>query len=135
MPKSSSHTTLVAGLILFLCAGIYGIFQARELIVGPRIVVESPRNGATVDRSLVVIAGHAKNISAISLNGRTIFVDNNGRFSEQLLLADGYNIITVEAKSRFGKETKETLELVYKEGAPTPKAALRDAPDGPETRS
>ena len=48
------------------------------------------------------------------MNDRQMFTDEEGEFSEKLLLSYGYNIITVKAKDRFGRETKKTLELIYK---------------------
>ncbi len=74
----------------------------------------TPLNGASVEHSLINIEGVAKNISHISMNDRQMFTDEEGEFSEKLLLSYGYNIITVKAKDRFGRETKKTLELIYK---------------------
>jgi hypothetical protein len=38
------------------------------------------------------------------LNGRAIFTDTGGNFSEDLLLAPGLNRIRLEAKDKFGKQ-------------------------------
>ena len=43
-----------------------------------------------------------------------IYTDENGNFSETLLLQDGYNIIQFTAKDKFNREVMETLELVYR---------------------
>ena len=92
----------------------YALFQARNLIRGPMISIENPQNGSTLVESLISIEGHAENISYISLNDRQIFIDEAGAFKEKLLLSYGYNIMTIKAKDKFGRETQETLELVYK---------------------
>jgi len=102
-------------VVLFVLAVLsYGLFQARNLIQGPIITIHSPQNGTTVNNALVEISGEAKNISGITLNDQHIFVDEEGNFREQLLLSYGYTIMTIEASDRFGRETKQTLELVYK---------------------
>ena len=102
-------TTLFAIAILG-----YALFQARNIISGPIVIVQEPENGATLDYSLVDIKGTAKNISHISMNDRQIFTDDKGEFNEKLLLSYGYNIITIKAKDRFGRDTEKTLELIYK---------------------
>jgi hypothetical protein len=60
------------------------------------------------------VVGEAKNVSYLSLNGRQIFTDESGTFSEKLLLPYGYTIMTLKARDRFGRSRTYTLELVYK---------------------
>ena len=91
----------------------YALFQTRNIVRGPIIDVYTPRNGASVSESLITITGTAKNISFISLNGQQIFVDENGSFSQKLLLSYGYNIMTLYARDKFGRETENVLELMY----------------------
>ncbi len=100
-------------MVVLAIAG-YSLFQARNVIQGPVVEIHSPENGTSLSESLISIEGIAKNISHISLNGRPIFIDERGRFAETLLLSYGYNIMTVKASDKFGKEIKKTLELVYK---------------------
>ena len=86
----------------------------NNLIEGPQIIITAPENGSTVNFSLINIVGKARNITSISLNGRTIFIDEDGRIKERVLLSYGYNVLELKAQDRFGREIKKTLELVYK---------------------
>lgn len=103
-------------LIVLFAVGIvaYTFFQTKNIIQGPVITINSPENGSSSATSLVEINGAARNISYINLNGDQIFTDENGVFSEKLLLSYGYNIITMRAQDKFGREVKKTLELIYK---------------------
>lgn len=101
------------GILFILLAG-YSLYQARFLILGPQIWVESPKNGETVEDSLVIIRGRAKNIAWISLNGRQIFTDEEGNWSEKLIVSPGLSIMTVKARDRFGRETEKILQIVLK---------------------
>ena len=101
-------------LILTLTIIGYSLFQARNIIRGPLVEINSPQSGAVLSESFISILGTAKNISSISMNDRPIFIDEHGRFRETLLLSYGYNIITIKATDKFGRKTSETLELVYK---------------------
>lgn len=112
----SAHTYIRIFFALAL-AGIivwYAYSKSEDYLEGPKITIHSPENGITVSRSLVTISGTAEHIAHITLNGRQIFITEEGLFSEQLLLSLGYNIITLKARDRFDREVKQTLELVYK---------------------
>jgi len=98
------------GIVLF-----YAYLQSRAIIAGPQIVLESPQNGITATTSLLAIRGTITNAKETTLNGRTLFIDLKGNFSEQLLLAPGYNIIELTAKDTKGREVKRVLEIVYDE--------------------
>ena len=103
----------IASLLILFVAG-YSFYQARKIIAGPQITIESPKSGATVLSSLIEIVGRAENIASISMNDRPIYIDELGVFKEKLLLAYGYNIIKLTARDKFGRDTVETLEVVYK---------------------
>lgn len=92
----------------------YGAYRAQSLVEGPDIGITSPITGATSTKSLVEVEGFAHNISFLTLNGDKIFTDESGVFKEKVLLSPGYNIMTLEAKDRFGRTAQKTLQLIYK---------------------
>lgn len=77
------------------------------------VSITAPLNGSSVNSSFIEIEGKALNISYITLNDRQIFTNEEGIFKEKLLLSYGYNVITISAKDRFGRNTKEILEIIY----------------------
>lgn len=101
-------------IVLVVVFFFYAFFKAQTFLTGPKIEIEFPKNGEVVQNSDLEIAGTAKNISLLYLNGRQIFVDNQSRFKENLLLAKGYNIIEISAKDKFSREIKELREIVLK---------------------
>jgi hypothetical protein len=109
-----SYVRLVLLFFLGLTIAGYSLFQSRHLIWGPQITIDYPQNGSTMTEPFLEVAGSARNIAYLDLNGRQIFIDEHGRFSEKLLLSYGYNIIAVHARDRFSRETNKTLELIYK---------------------
>lgn len=119
---------VVVGIIFVSLIVGYSFFQARKILGGPQIKIDEPQNGSAFEEPLVVIKGRTRNINSISLNDRPIFIDDEGYFSEKLLLSAGYNIIEIQAKDRFGKETEERLELVYlqKPATTTPSQEFQD---------
>lgn len=91
----------------------YMYLRSLDFLRGPILILGSIQNGSTVGNSLVAVSGSVENIAFLTLNGRQIFTNEEGSFLEKLLLAPGYNIITLEAKDRFGRVKTERLELVY----------------------
>ena len=89
-------------IILFLI--LYGLFQARGYLLGPQVSLENPKQGEILKDKLLIIKGRAVDVSKIYLNGRQIFTDEGGNFSEQYLLAPGVNVIRIDAEDKFGKK-------------------------------
>lgn len=104
--------SIVSAIFVFIVG--YMIYNSRVLIAGPKILLDSPTNWATVSEKMLQIAGKTENTTFISINDRAINVDESGRFSESLLLSPGYNIISVEAKDKFDRKVSERLNLFYK---------------------
>ncbi len=98
-------------VIVFLVVG-YIIFQARFLIAGPQIVLTSELPTKHNERT-VYLSGTAYNITHLWLNDRQIFTDENGHFSQALVLENGYTIATLKARDRFGRETRVERPFVY----------------------
>ncbi len=107
-------TGVFVSLVLFGLLSFYAYYQSREYLRGPLLTIEAPADGAAFVAPLITLVGTAENIAFLTLNGRQIFTDESGRFSERLLLQEGYTIITLEAKDRFGHRAEKRLELVYK---------------------
>lgn len=108
----------IAFLILGLAAAVWYIhFQARYFIAGPQVSLESP-TGTVQNRQIIDVSGVAQNITDITLNGRKIYTDESGHFTEPLVLEHGYTIMTIVAKDRFGRFTSLSKEFFFEEPAP-----------------
>lgn len=93
----------------------YGIFNARNLIMGPKVLIFNPAENSETNENTVEIKGQAKNVAFISLNEKPISIDTEGFFSEKLLLSPGSNIIEIKAKDRFKKEILKIIKVYYKQ--------------------
>lgn len=112
------HTKRILKIILISLAIIivigYAIFASHNFILGPRIILEEPQNGSTFTTPSVAIRGIAERSREITLNGKSILIDDQGNFKETTLLAEGYNAITLSATDKFGRKKEYRLELIYK---------------------
>src|SRR4051812_34912761 len=91
-------------IAFFVLLGLYSLFQARSLILGPELRIDSPKEDTTIPAGVTTIKGTAKNISFLSLDDRRIYTDIEGHFAEELVMQPGINIIKLGAKDRFGRE-------------------------------
>ncbi len=99
-------------LIIFLSLFvIYSVYEFYNLILGPKIYLDAPKDGESFTKSLVEVKGSAKNVAFITLNGKPIFLDTNGKINEKLILFPGYNIMTIDAEDRFKRKTEKRLQL------------------------
>lgn len=107
---------LFIGTIIFLVLITLGYtaYEIQKVIFGPKITILSPNDGSLASTSEIQIIGTTKNIQDISMNDRKIFIDEQGNFKEELLLSYGYNIITLKANDKFGRDTEKKLEIIYK---------------------
>ncbi len=104
--------TILFGVLFLISFIIYTGFEAQKIIYGPRISISEPQDEETFyQNGAIKVIGTAKNISFITLDGRQIFTDQNGNFEEDFVLQPGYNIITLTAKDRYGKEITKVLHL------------------------
>lgn len=99
--------SLFLGLLL-----AYTVFQARVFIAGPQIMLDTELS--TIQSSqIITLSGTAKNITEISVNGRPIHTDETGNFQEPVVLENGYTIVSIQARDRYGRTVELLREFVY----------------------
>jgi hypothetical protein len=114
MNRDAKHAFRISVIILlFVVIITYAYFQSRRILEGPRITIDTPKNGERVSDSLISIKGNAEKINSISLDDRPIYIDEAGNINEKLLLFPGYNIMKIEAHDKFGKDKMVKIEVVY----------------------
>lgn len=117
LPYSFRLSRLIL-LLFFLFALGYGLFEARGIVLGPRIEVDdTPVRSAS---AFVRIEGRATHIASISMNGAEIPVTAEGAFDEPYLLGPGENRIELAARDKYGNETRRTV-VIYYEATSTPR--------------
>jgi hypothetical protein len=70
-------------------------------------------DGTKVTDNIVKITGNAKNAINLTLNDRTISIDQKGNFDETIALLSGYNIINIRARDEFGNSDEKNYKLIY----------------------
>jgi hypothetical protein len=101
--------------LLILCVSLviggYGLFEARRLIEGPVITIDSPVNESATSSTGVIISGTALNISFLAINDKPSYTDQAGHFDELLSIPPGFTVLTVSAVDRFGRRASKSVSI------------------------
>ncbi|MFD1638121.1 S8 family serine peptidase [Evansella tamaricis] len=81
--------------------------------IAPEITIESPSEGSVTNAQVVDVAGFVadENLSTVSINGTTVDTDEDGAFSQRLIVDEGENTFTVEALDLAGNSSSETVTI------------------------
>jgi hypothetical protein len=101
----------VVGIVAAAAFLWYAAWEAWPLITGPSLTLTEA--SVHEESRTATIAGIARNVTAITLNDRPIFTDDDGNFKEELVLENGYTILTLRAQDRYGRSVLLALPLVY----------------------
>ncbi len=109
----SARRIATLGISIF-CAVLllgYGLFEARRLIEGPQIHIETPKNGSATSSNAVLISGTAENISFLTINDAPAYTDQAGHFALTLSPPPGYTVFVVAGVDRFGRRTSQQVTV------------------------
>ena len=90
----------------------YSFFALKDVLRRPRIDITTPQTGYVTTTPMITIAGRVLRGNLFFINNATTTIDLDGNFSEQLLLSSGYNIMTLEARDRYGRTGSEVIEMI-----------------------
>jgi len=105
---------IMSCVALFAIIMIFGYEKMSFIFNGIKIeAVLEQKDGSSV----AVVKGNAEKAVYISLNGREIFIDKEGNFSESIVILPGFSIVTLNARDKFGKTAEKKFQVVVKENA------------------
>jgi hypothetical protein len=92
-------------IAFFVASRFYPILSKVPIKIG------SVKNGSSLPEGIVTISGKANKATNLYINGKSTSVTKEGVFEEPIALPAGYNIVTIEAKDKFGKLSSKTIEV------------------------
>jgi cytoskeletal protein RodZ len=105
---------VLAGFVLIATVFGYLLWQFQGLAGAPDLAITNPPSDTAVDAAQVNVGGHTTPGSDVSINGSPLATDMNGNFSEQVALQNGVNSIIVTSRSKLGKTTTMTRNILAK---------------------
>lgn len=111
LPFGDSRLIRIAFVIFFALVLGYAFYEARGLLLGPKISVSSQI--LEVRETYVRITGKAERIAKLAMNGKEIPVTQDGAFDQPYLLAPGLNRILFDATDKYGRTSQEVVAIIY----------------------
>lgn len=103
----------VGGIALLAFLFFFG-FRLIKFVSTPNFTLDEPKNGVEFTESVISVRGRAEKESSLTVNGRELKIDGEGRFDEKIELASGAHALEFIVQNRFGKITKETRQIIIK---------------------
>lgn len=100
--------------IVIIFAG-YLIWQIRGILTPPRLIVYTPMDGAIANHLNTTVQGVTDKECQLSVNGKNIMIDEQGKFSTEIGLAPGVNVIKISAIKKHGKTTTIIRSVIVKD--------------------
>lgn len=118
---TEGENTLTAAVVTE--AGVSDLSEAITVILdqtSPELEITEPVDGSKSNRETVTVKGTAtdENLDTITVNGQNATVEENGSFSQRVLLDNGINDIEVVATDLAGNSTTEQISIDVKFDAP-----------------
>ncbi|MCK5459954.1 helix-turn-helix domain-containing protein [Candidatus Parcubacteria bacterium] len=100
-PKIFRNITIAAVFFLCFC---YLSGEAKNISKPPALNIYSPLNNLVTSEQSIKIIGETDRGSQIFINDKLIIADSEGKFSENINLQIGVNIIKIVVKKKYTRE-------------------------------
>ncbi|GAC1412893.1 MAG: hypothetical protein NVSMB66_3380 [Candidatus Doudnabacteria bacterium] len=108
-PKTITITALIAFVIFILG---YLFYQVHAINQPPKLFIVSPKDGARIATSSVIVQGDTDVGTNLTINDKQIDVNSDGSFKEPISISPGEKVLSFKAKNAFGKETKKQVLVI-----------------------
>lgn len=102
-----------AGVVLIFFFLFLGV-ELFHFAAAPRFMLNHPSDGIILDQPTLEVDGAAEKESSLTVNGRELRIDEDGRVHEQIELQPGLNELVFVAQNKFGKTTTLTRHVVVR---------------------
>ena len=108
----NSRGFLLLTVVLIILAYIF--IQYNSIIFPPYLSVTKPRQGQEIVGNAVEIEGKTNPYATILIDGDEAYVALSGDFKKSIFVFSGEKKIEVVAKNRFGKESRQEINIRVK---------------------
>lgn len=93
---------LVVASLVFVCLGYLGT-RVYGLTQPPQLNIDSPVDNMVTTQSVIAISGTIETGATLEINGQVVIPDQQGYFSEVVVLQDGPNSIEITAQKKHSE--------------------------------
>jgi len=111
LPKVTRNIILLIAIILgFVYLGL----RIEQVIAPYRLTIDFPPENYVTSERKITLTGQAEREARLFVNNQDVFSDETGRFSQEVNLKEGLNVITVKAKKKYGREATAVRQVLVK---------------------
>ena len=116
MTRTTILKLIKSGSAILIIAIILAYALSRSLTYarGPHITITSPNNYDTLASTTTHIIGRVERARNITLNGKSLTINEKGDFNEVIIIFPGNNFIKLIASDQFGRSIEQDVEVVGK---------------------
>lgn len=105
----------IAAIIILFAVFIF-FFGSRlgNFLQSPAFSLEAPEKESVVISPTVLVSGTSEKESIVTVNGRELALNSEGRFHEFIELTSGLNVLKFIAEDRFGNEAREVRYVLVR---------------------
>ena len=107
--RVSAAVGAVAMVVSYFGIGLYNLRQP------PSLLVESPAEEQLLTKQLVQVRGKTEPSAEIMINKQMILSDADGNFHENVALLPGVNIIEIQARKKYSRESTVYRKIIVTE--------------------
>ena len=107
-PKTMKMTGIAIAAIAFT---FYIGLGVHNIIKPPSLIIHQPQNDITTDSRLITIAGETDPEIRLTINNELVLTDANGKFSRDINLSLGFNILEITAIKKHGAQKQVTISI------------------------
>lgn len=111
--RKAAVAILLIGFLGYLTWQVNGILQP------PKLTVFTPADGYISTKPVTLVQGETEKEVRLTVNGKDIMPNNDGKFEISVDLSNGVNTITISATKKHGKVTTVTRHIIVKSNALT----------------
>ena len=102
----TSSIVIVLGLVLYIASGI------QSFLAPPELTIDQPKADSRITSNTVTVSGITDPSASLSINGETITLTADGKFTKDVAVVPGLNTLDLVSINRVGKQTHEVRKIL-----------------------
>ncbi|MFH1509128.1 MAG: helix-turn-helix domain-containing protein [bacterium] len=107
-PKMFRYGIIIVGILIVIA---YFWYQIAAFTSNPDLVITNPEDNTLIKDSIVMVEGSTKKGAEVTINDQSVFVNEEGIFSEMVTLQEGINTLTITSTDKRNNSTTEQIQV------------------------
>lgn len=97
--------------LFFIMLSFYLFKNLNNFVSNPELLIMNPAADSVINDTKVLVKGKTDVGNDLFINNQQVLVDDDGIFSENIVLREGKNVIMVKSINQFNKEVIESISV------------------------